>query len=60
MEPVIIRNKKINAQDLKFIQAVIHEHWDKGRTHISKSFVNNGNGFSPVTLLKILPAKSFS
>jgi len=36
MEPLIIRNRQITDQDLTFIQAIVHEHCDKGRTHISK------------------------
>ena len=36
MEPLIIRNRKITDQNLKLIQSIAHEHWDKGRTQISK------------------------
>ena len=36
MEELVIRKRKITARDLKFIQSVVYEHWDKGRTQISK------------------------
>ncbi len=36
MELLVIRNRKITDKDLKFIQAVVHKHWDKSRTQISK------------------------
>jgi len=43
MEPLTIRNRTITANDLKFIQAVVHEHWDKGRTHISRILCQKWN-----------------
>jgi len=43
MEPLVIRNRKITDKDLKFIQAVAHEHWDKGRTQISRILCTKWN-----------------
>ena len=36
MLPIIIRKRTINEPDVAFIQAVISEHWHKGRTQISE------------------------
>ena len=36
MLPVIIRNRAITETELKVIQSTVAEHWDKGRTAISK------------------------
>lgn len=52
MEPLIIRNRKITASDLKFIQGVVHEHWDKGRTQISKVLCTKWNWVQPSGRLK--------
>jgi len=52
MEPLIIRNRKITDQDLEFIQAVVNEHWDKGRTHISKILCQKWNWIQPNGRLK--------
>jgi len=52
MEPLIIRNRKITAKDLVFIQAVVHEHWDKGRTHISRILCQKWNWVQPSGRLK--------
>jgi len=52
MEPLIIRNRKITDQDLEFIQAVVHEHWDKGRTHISRILCQKWNWIQPNGRLK--------
>ena len=52
MEPLIIRNRKITDQDLIFIQSVVHEHWDKGRTHISKILCQKWNWVQPNGSLK--------
>jgi len=43
MEPLIIRNREITTRDLKFIQTVVHEHWDKGRTSISEILCQKWN-----------------
>ncbi len=52
MEPFIIRNRKITSRDLKFIQAVVHEHWEKGRTHISRILCQKWNWVQPSGRLK--------
>jgi len=52
MEPLIIRNRQITDQDLTFIQAVVHEHWDKGRTHISSILCQKWNWVQPNGRLK--------
>lgn len=36
MEEMIIRKKVITSDDIKFIQSVVHDNWDKSRTQISK------------------------
>ena len=52
MEPLTIRNRKITAKYLVFIQAVVHEHWDKGRTHISRVLCTKWNWVQPSGRLK--------
>jgi len=52
MEPLTIRNRTITTKDLKFIQAVVHEHWDKGRTYISKVLCQKWNWLQPSGRLK--------
>jgi len=52
MEPFIIRNRKITSRDLKFIQIVVHEYWDKGRTHISRVLCQKWNWVQPNGRLK--------
>lgn len=52
MEPLIIRNKKITDRDLTFIQSVVHKHWDKGRTQISKIMCTKWNWIQPNGRLK--------
>jgi len=52
MEPLIIRNREITDQDLRFIQAIVHEHWDKGRTHISSILCQEWNWVQPNGRLK--------
>ncbi|MCK5543391.1 MAG: DUF4338 domain-containing protein [Desulfobacterales bacterium] len=52
MEPLTIRNRTITAKDLKFIQVVVHEHWDKGRTHISRVLCQKWNWLQPSGRLK--------
>lgn len=52
MEPLTIRNRTITTKDLKFIQAVVHEHWDKGRTHISRILCQKWNWLQPSGRLK--------
>ena len=36
MLPITIRKRTINEEDIPSIQATVNDHWDKGRTHISK------------------------
>lgn len=43
MLPIIIRKRTITELDLKLIQATINEHWDKGRTQISKILCKKWN-----------------
>ena len=52
MEPLVIRNRNITAKDLQFIQAVVHKHWDKGRTHISRILCQKWNWIQPSGRLK--------
>jgi len=52
MEPLVIRNRKITDKDLDFIQAVVHEHWDKGRTQISRILCTKWNWVQPSGRLK--------
>ena len=52
MEPLIIRNRKITTRDLEFIQTVVHEHWDKGRTHISRVLCQEWSWVQPNGRLK--------
>ncbi len=52
MELLIIRNPKITAKDLPVIQAVVNEHWDKGRTHISRELCRHWNWVQPSGHLK--------
>ncbi len=52
MKPLIIRNRKITASDVKFIQAVVYQHWDRGRTHISRVLCTKWNWIQPNGRLK--------
>jgi hypothetical protein len=52
MEPLVIRNRKIADHDLKFIQTVVHKHWDKGRTQISKILCTKWSWVQPSSRLK--------
>jgi hypothetical protein len=36
MLPITIRKRTIREEDILLIKATVNEHWDKGRTHISK------------------------
>lgn len=45
MLPITIRKKTITKTDLAFIQAVVNEHWNKGRTQISKILCKKWNWF---------------
>ncbi len=52
MKPLIIRNRKITASGVKFIQAVVYQHWDRGRTHISRVLCTKWNWIQPNGRLK--------
>ena len=52
MKTLTIRNRTITAKDLKFIQAVVYEHWSKGRTHISRVLCQKWNWLQPNGRLK--------
>jgi len=52
MKDLIIRNRKITAQVLPFIQAVVNENWDRGRTHISRELCKQWNWVQPSGRLK--------
>jgi hypothetical protein len=52
MEELVIRKRVITSQDLNFIQAVVYEHWDKGRTQISKILCTKWNWVQPNGRLK--------
>jgi hypothetical protein len=52
MEPLVIRNRKITAEDLPVIQAVVKEHWNRGRTHISRKLCKHWNWVQPIGRLK--------
>jgi hypothetical protein len=43
MLPITIRNRTIAESDLELIQTTINNHWDKGRTHISKILCQKWN-----------------
>lgn len=43
MLPITIRKRTITAPDIPQIQAVIDQHWDKGRTPISRILCQNWN-----------------
>jgi len=43
MLPITIRKRNINKDDVKFIQATVNEHWEKGRTQISKILCQKWN-----------------
>lgn len=52
MEPLTIRNRKITAEDLPVIQAVVSEYWNRGRTHISRELCKYWNWVQPSGRLK--------
>ena len=43
MLPITIRKRTITSADLRFIQDIIYQNWDKGRTHISKILCQKWN-----------------
>ena len=52
MLPITIRNRTITDADLPFIQNVINEYWDSGRTHISRELCQRWNWVQPNGRLK--------
>ena len=52
MLPITIRKRTITDADLPLIQATINEHWDGGRTHISKILCQRWQWFQPNGRLK--------
>lgn len=43
MLPITIRKRVITSADLEFIQRIIYQNWDKGRTHISQILCQKWN-----------------
>ncbi|MBU0699620.1 MAG: DUF4338 domain-containing protein [Proteobacteria bacterium] len=52
MLPITVRKRTITEADLGSIQATINEHWDKGRTPISKILCQKWNWVQPNGQLK--------
>jgi len=52
MFPLTIRKRTLTKADLKPIQSTINEHWDKGRTQISKILCQKWNWTQPNGRLK--------
>jgi hypothetical protein len=52
MLPITIRKRIIAEPDLELIQCVVSEHWDKGRTQISKILCQKWDWFQPNGRLK--------
>lgn len=52
MLPITIRKRTITSKDLEFIQNIIDQNWDKGRTQISKIFCQKWNWIQPNGRLK--------
>jgi hypothetical protein len=50
--PITIRKRTIAESDLELIQATINNHWDKGRTQISKILCQKWNWIQPNGRLK--------
>jgi hypothetical protein len=49
---ITIRKRTITSADLEFIQNIIYQNWDKGRTQISKILCQKWNWFQPNGRLK--------
>jgi len=45
MLPITIRKRTITQDDLELIQATVKQHWDRGRTQISKILCEKWNRF---------------
>jgi len=52
MLPLIIRKRIIDNKELELIQATVTQHWDKGRTHISRVLCQQWNWIQPNGRLK--------
>ncbi len=52
MEPLVIRNRTITTGDLAVVQALVNEHWDRGRTQISRELCKLWNWIQPSGRLK--------
>lgn len=52
MSLITIRKRTITSADLEFIQNIIYQNWDKGRTQISKILCQKWNWFQPNGRLK--------
>jgi hypothetical protein len=52
MLPITIRKRTINEEDIPSIQATVNDHWDKGRTQISKALCQKWNWLQPNGRLK--------
>ncbi len=52
MLPITIRKRIIAEPDLELIQCAVSEHWDKGRTQISKILCQKWDWFQPNGCLK--------
>ena len=52
MLPITIRKRTITSADLEFIQNIIYQNWDKGRTNISKILCQKWNWVQPSGRLK--------
>lgn len=52
MLPITIRKRTITFEDIEFIQTVINDNWDKGRTKISKILCQKWNWVQPNGRLK--------
>lgn len=52
MLPIIIRKRIVDKKELLIIQAVVNEHWNKGRTYISKVLCKKWNWVQPNGRLK--------
>lgn len=52
MLPITIRRRIIDNKELNLIQTTVNQHWDKGRTHISRVLCQKWNWIQPNGRLK--------
>ncbi len=52
MLPITVRKRIITEADLESIQTTVNEHWDKGRTPISRILCQKWNWLQPNGQLK--------